>query len=389
MVSTIAARSWIWTVPLVALIFAMAILPARARAAVPGAQGTPSAKATDFVIFKNGDRVTGRLVTASYESVTFHGNATGDLNLDWADIDHVTVTSTLSIHTSNTVKTAREEATITTASNERLVIDGTGKPVTINRQDLESTATPPKKSGAGGLLSGWGATLQSQNNLIRSTQKQTQLGATFHAGRQSDSQERFKHQTTAFNLQAIYNDSRKPSASAVITSLYSGGIQQNVYLTDTSKTYAYALGDAYHNSSLGLNVEQEYGGGIGWKGRTKRQTYGLSGDLRYLHEDLKAGTPSLDSAAFGATENYQYRFPWPKKGPPVVFVERILVLIPFSDSRAIQARGLAQINVPFNSKFSIGVQLIDDYLRNAPPTSKQNYSNTQYTLKYTFGVVPN
>ena len=341
--------------------------------------------AKDAVAFKNGDRVTGKILGANADSVSFRGNVTGDLTLAWADIDHLTVGSGFSLHLTAKATALPAGSTIATVGNDSLKIVGTGAPFVIKRADLEATTTPSDEKGISAVSSGWGGSLQSQNNLIHSTQKQVQLGATLHATHLTDSQTKFAHQMSTINLQANYSDSAKPSASPVITSLYAGGLQHNVYLTDKGSTYAYGLAGAYHNSSLGLDVEQEYGGGLGWKGRHNRQLYGLLGDLRYMHEDLASGTPGFGSPALGASENYEFRFPWPKKGPPATFSERILFTLPFNETHALLNRGLTQLNIPVNTRLSFGVLFIDDYLRNAPKTSKQNYANTQFTFKYAFG----
>jgi hypothetical protein len=381
------ASSFVLLVPRVVLcvMICAALLPGGdAKATEPSKpKSVPLAK--DEIAFKNGDRVTGRILGADADSVSFRGNVTGDLTLAWADIDHLTVASGFTLHLTTKATDLAAGSTIATVANDSLKLAATGAPFVIKRADLEATATPSVKKGTVAVLSGWGGSLQSQDNLIHSTQKQVQLGATLHVTHLTESQAKFARQMSTINLQANYSDSAKPSASPVITSLYSGGLQHNVYLTDKGSTYLYGLAGAYHNSSLGLDVAQEYGSGVGWKGRHNRQLYGLLGDLRYIHEDLKSGTPAFGSPALGASENYEFRFPWPKKGPPATFSERILFTLPLSETHALLNRGFAQVNIPVNTRLSFGLQFIDDYLRNAPKTSKQNYANTQFTFKYAFG----
>lgn len=344
-----------------------------------------SPTAQDVVKFKNGDRVTGKILGATADSVTFHGNVTGDLALAWADIDQLTTASGFTLHLSAQEAALPAGSSIATDGNDLLRVTGSGEPFVIQLRSQRVTAKPLEQKTTSAGYSGWGGSLQSQNNLIHSTQKQTQLGATFHTTHLTESQARFLHQMTTLNLQANYSDSAKPAASPVITSLYTGDIEHNVYLTDKGDSYLYGLGGAYHNSSLGLDVEQEYGGGVGWKGRQKRELYGLQGDLRYLHEDLSSGAAAFGSPALGASENSEYRFPWPKNGPPATFSERIRFTLPFDQTHAFLTRGFTDVNIPVNTRLSLGVQFTDDYLRNAPKTSRQNYTNTQFTFKYAFG----
>ena len=95
---------------------------------------------------------------------------------------------------------------------------------------------------------------------------------------------------------------------------------------------------------------------------------------------------SFRSAAFGLNELYEYHFPWPKVGPAIVFTEKVLLLPIVDHANALQSRAFGQIDIPLNSRFSFGVVEQDDYARNAPAGTEQNYSSTQFTLKYTFGV---
>lgn len=350
---------------------------------------TTGTAGADTVTFMNGDRVTGKLVAATTDTVMFTGNATGSIALKWADIDHITTSKPLEVSSTGADIVVAAGATLRMNATNLVIDRGTdGMTAVPVASFVAATPTEPPASAAVGFIRNWGAVLQMQDNVIQATQKQYQFGGTLHAGRETRSRVRWKHQTTSFNLQANYSDSLKPKSSPVITSLYTGGIEHHLYIDSRGSTYLYVLADAYHNSSLGMRTEQEYGGGIGWKKKTKHQSFGVSGDLRYLNEDLYLPGKGFESAAVGMTENYEYRFPWPKKGPPIAFSERILALPAISQAKAFQARAFARIDVPLNDKFSIGIQQIDDFLRNAPLKTNQNYAGTQMTLKYTFGVVP-
>lgn len=363
----------------------VAVLFLGLAAAALAAPASP-AKGTDVVIFVNGDRVTGALTSATRNTVLFEGNATGPLVLKWTDLDHITLAG--SMHVSSTKAAVTQSGGSLKLRGGGLVLsDNGGQETLAGGLTAAPPLTPqPEFPSPRALLHNWGGVLSSQNNLVRATQKKSDLGATLHAGRDSTptSKRWFGYENTQFDLQANYSDSVKPGGSPVITSLYKGGIEQAFNL-GASATYVYGLAEAYHNSSLGLDVEQGYGAGLGWDGGTGGHSYGVSGDVRYWKEDVHAPGVSFVSTAFGLTEYYTYKFPWPRNSLPIAFTEKILFLPIYAHANAFQSRAFAQIDIPLNARFSFGVVEEDDYARNAPHNSKQNYSSTQLTLKYSFG----
>jgi hypothetical protein len=135
-----------------------------------------------------------------------------------------------------------------------------------------------------------------------------------------------------------------------------------------------------------MNLAQSYGAGIGWDGDYGRSSYSLLADIRYLNEQLYSPGKPLTVGAAGLGEQYSYTFPWPKKTPGINVSERILFLPAFDDAQAFQLRGTAGIDVPVSPAFSFDFDLLDDYLRNAPPPSLQNYAKYTFSVKYTIGA---
>jgi hypothetical protein len=64
--------------------------------------------------------------------------------------------------------------------------------------------------------------------------------------------------------------------------------------------------------------------------------------------------------------------------------ERITLLPAFNDSHAFQVRGTAGLDFPIGKAVTFDVSYLDDYVRNAPPTSLQNFGKVVVNLKYVF-----
>jgi hypothetical protein len=365
--------------------------------------------AKDTIVFTNGDRLSGKLSQATHESVKFVGDVTKVVTLQWTDIQEIDLGKrTLCVVGKATAGTGKpnnfklDKAIIRVEGRYLTVTSGPDKhrfPI----DDLLS-AVPQVTSGSEpiskqSVMQGWGGTVQSQDTLTSSTQDQYQVGASVHVARATQSDKAFAYQITNVNLYGNYGEAKKPNASPVITQVYEGGVQEDVYITDNddalgNRKYGGArligVVDFYHNLSLGLNLEQAYGFGLAWDGQSGkegygRQKYGLSADLRYIGEDLYVPGTAQKLAAANLGQNYQIRFTL-VKGKSIILAENGSVIPAFNNSHALQARGVASFTVPITQNFSIGVQEVDDYLRNAPPKSKQNYSSLQFKVAYTFGA---
>jgi len=368
------------------LIFLMVTQPAlRASENVSRAEKSTEAATKDSVTFLNGDCLSGRLLAATKNQVIFNSEIMGQVTLRWKDIKQIIVIGKVSTLPSKTMIT-RPSVGPPPPTPDNQFIDKDISVVSQTDGVLALRFSPPapvQYSGPNALLHNWAGFLRSDTNLLRATQKKSDLGAALHASRLTHS----KRQDTLFDLQANYSDSKKPGGSPVITALYKGDIEHDVDIANGG-TYFYLLAGAYHNSSLGLQVVQGYGGGIGWQekfGSRGQHKLSFSGDSRYWKEDLYSPGVSFESAAFGLTEGYEYHFPWPRIGQAIVFTEKILFLPICNHSGAFQSRAFGQLNVPISSRFSIDLIEEDDYARNAPRNTKQNYSSMQIDLKYSFG----
>ena len=392
---------------LAVLFIAILLLAVTQRGLANEGTGTP-----DIVVFGNGDRLSGHLRLATKDSVAFSGLVTGDVSLHWKDIKELSLTS------SNVSIANSQNPDGFAVSGPVIEVTATDICIRVKEQYLQtfpidqlisaSILAPlnspelPKSAEGKRYFKAVGGSLKiSPDSVIRTTQKQANLAGVFDLGLITNSDTAFKHQATNIALEANYTDSRKPGASAVITELYSGTAQQNFYLTQTTHScvnctevskdgpYLYGITNFYHNLSLGMNLAQSYGAGIGWDGDHGRSSYTLAADLRYLGEDLYAPGKSLSLAVAGLAEQYSYTFPWPAKGGGITIGQRLLFLPAFNNSHAFQVRGTAGIDVPISDSFSFDVDLLDDYLRNAPPTSLQNYAKFIFTLKYVIGAPAN
>ena len=219
-----------------------------------------------------------------------------------------------------------------------------------------------------------------------------------NAGHETNSEKKWEHQKDEYMLMASYGESKKPNASPVITQLYEAQLQHDFYLTNTAHdsngdpryggSRFFIVTDLYHNYSLGMKLEQAYGAGLAWgiQDSLRRQTFNVGADLRYIDETFFGGAKRLGTPASAFTESYSYSLPQLKIKKALIFSESGTVIPAYNDSHALQVGGIVKITLPLSKSFSIGPMLTDDYLRNAPPKSKQNYLSMTLSLSYAIGA---
>jgi hypothetical protein len=375
-----------------AILFALPLsLFFRERAAAQS--GAP---AMDTIVFANGDRLSGKLVGATSDSVSFDGKVTKLVTLQWSDIRQLDLAGGVPIVTKSLTKNApgntpaQSVATIRVDGQDLVFDPGTATAKTVPIQQLVFAGAP----AAATSKPQWGGQISSAESEVLATQHQYQFGGNLYLGHVTASEKAFDHQADTIQLQATFGESQKPHVSPVITRLYEGVLQHDFYLTDTghnadgSSQYggwrAFVLSDWYDNFSLGMKLEQAYGAGVAWDGEHGAQRFGVGADLRYIGEDLYSTAKRLNLAASSLRESYSVHFPF--AGKLIIVSESGAVIPVYNASHALQARGVAAITLPLTKKFSVGPSLTDDYLSNAPHNSKQNYLNLKLSLNYTIGA---
>src|SRR5262249_2753757 len=77
-----------------------------------------------------------------------------------------------------------------------------------------------QKSPSGtNVVSHWGGSVSTQDNVTRATQDQYQLGARLHASYETNAQEAWKHQIVSLDSSIAFSEGHKPNAPIVKNAL--------------------------------------------------------------------------------------------------------------------------------------------------------------------------
>jgi hypothetical protein len=163
-----------------------------------------------------------------------------------------------------------------------------------------------------------------------------------------------------------------------MTNIFHAGVEQDEYFTTT----LFALGDVTfdHNYAQGLNLQQVYGGGVGWTAiKEPKQEFDLKGQLQYEKQTFQ--TAANDQNLIGATiaENYERKLP-----RNIVFTENADVLPAFNNAKAYSANAMAGMTVPAWKQFNLSFTATDNFLNNPPIGFKKN--SFQFVLGVTYNL---
>jgi hypothetical protein len=314
------------------------------------------------VTLSNGDVISGDLVAESTDRITVRNPVVGNVEIPRNGISAINRLSETQLSSSRDFKieSVAQQNSIETSSPQ---------------------TQPAKATGAstGFVLS----KLKISLSLLGATQKQQtysgelDLTKNWHTDKKG-----WPHQRSLLILSPTYDDKRNPAKPpANITRNYNA-ILQHMFYTSSDNLYVPLLANLYHNNSLGIYLQQTYGGGVG-------RTFGaleLDADLRFIGEHLytppKSSKPieSLGLIGAGLSERYDLSLGKIKAGAKLT---QSLEFVPvFDHAGAWQGHGIVGISIPFTQQLSFVVSAFDNYVQNAPPTFNKNYFKTTVGIQY-------
>lgn len=337
----------------------------------------------DTVTFKNGDVLTGRVLRATAATVTFSSDRIGDVTLKWSDLATVTVRHPVRITTPGSSQSfdAPTLRVMGTAGNLELEakVSGAGSPVVLHNVET-LTGSDRCASGIRAACPGWQLNSVAVNlSYLGTTQTDQTYGGSVESTRNwNPEDDGWPYQRTLLDLQANYDDKRKNSkpGSANITREYDGRLQHLLFITSHA-FYASTVADLYHNNSLGLYLQQSYGGGVGriWLGTE------FDADLRFIGEHFYGPSPSVSLVGSQLSVRRTFLMNWIRPGTNVAGEARYTPV--FNMGSAWQLFGRADLTIPITKKWQAKFEVVDNYVENAPSPNRKNYLKTMLGFAYT------
>jgi hypothetical protein len=362
------------------------------------AQATPPAPKPppDVIIFTNGDQLTGTLERGTGNSVVFKSDMAGEITVSLDKVKELRSSSSFAV--------LRKDVPITSVSAERAVTPGavtyadgklniahpTAAPEVVPEAQIayiidQSTYTK-EISSKSGFFAGWNGALNGGATIVRATD----YGETFTAGialvRAMPTVTFLPpRDRTSFDLQETYGKLTSPvipqtspatPPAVTVTSIFHAGAERDESFSP--RFFALVQTAFEHNYSQGLNLQQIYGGGIGYTAiKSAKQELDVKATIQYEKQAFQ--TKASNDNLVGSTISETYHRTLPRK---FVLSEFGNIIPSFNIPNDYSANASATLALPVYERLSLSVTATDNYLNN--PSAGYNKNSFQFILGATY-----
>jgi hypothetical protein len=376
-----------------ALVLTLASPLARAQSAPP-----PPKPPADVVIFTNGDQLTGTLESGTGNSVVFKSDMAGEITIPLDKVKELHSASSFAVlRKDQPIKKIAQARAITPApiaySDGKLTVDHPSAPEVVPVAQISNIidqATYVKETtGKSGFLTGWNGAVNGGATVVRSTDYGETLTAGIALVRAIPTVSFLpSRDRTSLDLQETYGkltspvvpQTTPPSPAAVTeTSILHADAERDEYFSARFFVLGQTAFD--HNYSQGLDLQQIYGGGIGFTAiKSAKQELDLKATVQYEKQSFQ--TPSSNVNLTGSTISETYHRNLPRK---LVLSEFGNFIPAFNISSDYSANVSGTFTLPVYKRLSVTFTATDNYLNN--PSAGYNKNSSQfiaaaaYTLK--------
>lgn len=364
------------------------------------AQEKPPAPPPDVVVFNNGDQLTGTLERSEGTNVIFKSDVVGEVTIDMAKVKELRANGKFVVLSKNEkiTRTSNQPGDITFAKDSITEATPNGQPKTVATKDLayiiDQTTYNKEVTSNPGPVHGWNGSVTGGATVLDSSSYGQTFTAAVNFIRLIPSVPYLPPRTrTTFNLLETYGKLTQPTIPQTTPPTPDSVAQTNIFHTDFEhdKYLAarfYILGDLSfdHNYSQGLDLQQIYGFGAGTTiFQTPVQQLDLKTDVHYERQNfVQYPLPAVSSQnqdLIGSTFAEAYRRALPGK---IQLTESGTYIQSWNELSAYSAIGALGLALPVYHRFSLSVNLLDNYLNNPAigyqKNSLQFVTGITYTL---------
>jgi hypothetical protein len=369
---------------------------------VPAAFGqTSTEKPVDYVIFKNGDKLTGTLERGVGDTIIFKSDIVGEVTISMDKVQELHSQGSFVVlkKDEKISRTTKQPGNMTFGDNSVTVNDTKAGPETVPTKDLAyiiDQATYNKEVTSNpGFFQEWTGSITGGATVLESSS----YGQTFTAGvtfvRAVPTVPYLPPRTrTTFNLLETYGKLTQPVIPQTVppspdsiakTNIFHTDFEHDKYMTDRF----YLLGGVAfdHNYAQGLNFQQIYGVGAGYTViKDAIQELDFKGDMHYERQDFVQYPPPAISTPnqnlIGSTFGEAYKRALPGK---IALTQSATYIQSWNNLHAYSAIGALGLVFPVYHRFGFNMNLLDNYLNNPAygyqKNSLQFVTGVTYTLR--------
>jgi hypothetical protein len=380
-----------------------------------GAHAEPTSDSSATVVFRNGDKLSGKLLRVDARMLELENAALGQLHIHWSDISEVQTQNgswkragqreddDSVVHFRNAVMRQVDSAVAVSADSARLFVPE-GESLVFEKQEHPAAGLPqlantkaPKESHPD---TSFAVSLNAPESVAVGTQSQYVFGGGFRVLVNEPDLCAMPSWFSSLLATGNHTKTFEVGSASVVTDTYDGTLSLVNRLGPDTQFAGYVVADWFGNSSLGVGLQQSYGAGINRVLYTngcqekkavlpKGHLLSVSGDasLRYIHQSLYSPGGSEDLAGLRLAEDLTYVMYAKKKAgdtKELLSISQTLWVTPMlNNGKAVQAGASLGISVPVTKSLSVGLTEEDDFFNNAPKAKRKNYLQNSLTVTYT------
>lgn len=378
--------------------------PAGAKHSRGAIKKAASAKsAPDWIEFDNGDKISGSFVRSVGDTITFHSDILGDLSIPWSKVKILHTNSNLAVLVGSvTAQKGHLPAQVLVGtlsmSGNTLVVHRSEPardayiPIKKARFVLDQQTMEKNLKGGPNWLQAWSGTLTGGATIVQATQQEhTFMGGVSLMRTVPTVAWLNTRSRTTIDFNGSYGKIKQPGYTvtsgdpAVTTTVDGSETKSAIYHADaeedryfSERFYALARTAFDHNYAQNLDLQQAYGGGLGWTiVKTPLQELDLKFSLQYEGQSFIAAKPGQNQTLFGSTIEGVYHLRLPHN---MIFVQRTAFVPAFNNANAYSMNEDNALTIPFFKNLSLSFGTIDSYLNDPPatlpPTQKNSFQMT-------------
>jgi hypothetical protein len=386
-----------------------AAMPIVALVAIPfvWAQAKPADNASaDVLVLSNGDTLHGKFVSETAGKVTFHSDPIGDVTVPWSKIREMHANERFGVLNSTVKLGGRKGSgnipmgTLDMTHQAITVHEGSGAaptsiPVSDAQYIMDAATLDKEVYHQPGFFAGWNGPVTAGATLVTATQNQYTFSGAIGLVRVVpsvgwlDPRDRtsidFNGSFGKITQPGYTSPGPPPTAVAAITTktaIYHAGAERDQYFSP--RFFALAQTAFDHNFSQDLDLQQIYGGGIGWTAiKTPKQQLDAKATMQYEKQVFISGAAGTNQNLIGSTFSADYAL----KLKLVTLTQGLAFIPAYNNSAAYSATETDSFAFPAYKSLSFSVGTLDSYLNDPPaslpPTKKNSF---QFTMGLTYAI---
>lgn len=336
----------------------------------------------------DGEKLLGHFEQSNGSSVKFKSDVLGEVTVDWSKVKELHTSQKFAVLPKD-VKLKKNadisgipQGNIAVADQKITVTPATGAPRTVALADADHVVEQASLENAihnnPSFFRDWGGSVTAGGSLVEATQQSRTFTGAINLLRTIPDEDWLRRRNrTQVDFSFSYGTLTEPATPTIKTEIYHGDVQRDEYLS--TSLFAFVQGAFDHNYAQGLNLQQTYGGGLGWSViKRANESLDLKAGVTYIRQEFYTSSANQSLAGSTFEEDFTRGF---KRG--IKFTEELVVAPAWTNSKALTATGGATLAIPVLKRTNFTLGTLDNYLHDPPPGFKKNSFQLTMGLNYT------